>query len=237
MSDDCKFRIPESCREFGKGNLDERLEVARSFIKTFVEKVAPLKSVDDSDKAWTQAIRRRFIEICPEGCYALPSDPLRSKGEYLVDYTWSEEKNGKRVLLAGESEWGSGRYGRIHWTPVEDDFEKILAIKAPFKVLIFSSICKPYGTMQETDFSFDYAKDRIKPSLENYGHHIPGEVYIFIDFPQTGIPGGNGIFRSFIWSATKFGKDEVKLEDGPGGDLIRPTEFEADWKLHKEVRG
>ena len=222
MGGDCRFEIPEECRQFGEASFDERRRVAMSFIGMFVARAAPPTSVDDSDEAWTQSVRRRFIETCPEGCYALPSDPLTRKGEFLVDYTWAEEENGKRVLLASESEWGSGRFGRIHWTPVEHDFEKLLAIKAPFKVLIFSSICGPSGSMQVADFSFDYAKEKLKVSLENYGHHIPGEVYIFIDFPQTRKPDGDGKYQSFIWLAKKFGRNEVKPEKGPDGDLIRP---------------
>jgi hypothetical protein len=222
MGNDCKFEISEQCREFGDAGekiLSEKLKVAKKFIDKFVSKVAPPMSVDDSDGAWTQSVRRRFIEICPEGCYALPCDALTRKGEYLVDYTWTEKDNGKRVLLASESEWGSVRYGRIHWAPVEHDFEKLLAIKAPFKVLIFSSISKPDGAMQETNFSFEYAQQRLKASLENYGHHLPGEVYIFIDFPQTH-KSGSGKYQSFIWRSKKFGKDEVELEKGLDGNLI-----------------
>jgi len=223
MGKDLKFEIPENCRELGDAGeeiLREKLKVAKMFIERFVERVAPPKSVDDSDEAWTQSVRRRFIEICPEGCYALPGDPLTRKGEFLADYTWAEEENGKRVLLASESEWGSGRFGRIHWTPVEHDFEKLLAIKAPFKVLIFSSICEPSGTMEETDFSFEYAKERIKASLQNYGHRLPGEVYIFIDFPQTREPGP-GKYQSFIWLARQFGKAEVEFENTGGKNLSR----------------
>jgi hypothetical protein len=225
MGNESKFEIPEKCRGLGDTEekiLSEKLKVAKKFIEKFVEKVATPNSVDNSDEAWTQSVRKRYIEMCPDGCYVLPSDPLTRRGEYLTDYIWAEEENGKRVLFASESEWGSGRYGKIHWTPVEYDFEKLLAIKAPFKVLIFSSICEPYGSKQETNFSFEYAKQRIKASLQNYGHHIPGEVYIFIDFLQTGIPGGNGKYQSFIWLANKFGKEEVELLEGPGSDLIRP---------------
>jgi hypothetical protein len=232
MGDDCKFEISEDCRKLGDTGeeiVNEKLTAAKKFIEKFVERVAtPKGMLDDSDEAWTQSVRRRFIEICPEGCYPLPGDPLTRKGEYLADYTWAEEENGKRVLLASESEWGSGRFGRIHWTPVEHDFEKLLAIKAPFKVLIFSSVCEPDGAMQESDFCFEYARQRIKASLQNYWHHIPGEVYIFIDLPQTRKPG-NGKYHSFIWSARKFGKDEVEFEDGVNGDLKRPTEFKVQW--------
>jgi hypothetical protein len=233
MGNDCKFEISEKCREFGDAGdeiLSEKLKVAKKFIEKFVERVAtPMGRPDDSDEAWTQSIRKRFIEICPEDCFALPGDALTRKGEYLVDYTWTEKDNGKRVLMACESEWGSGRYGKIYWPLVEHDFEKLLAIKAPFKVLIFSSICEPQGSMQENDFSFDYAKDKIKESLTNYGHHLPGEVYIFIDFPQTRKPGP-GKYQSFIWIAEEYGKAKaVVIKEVKEDKLIRPTEFEVQW--------
>ncbi len=228
MGNEPKFKIPEECRGFGETGQEERRRAARSFIKQFVERVAPPKSVDDSDEAWTQSVRRRFIEICPLGCYALPSDPLSRKGEYLADYTWIEETGGGRVLLACESEWGTGRYGRTHWPPVEHDFEKLLAIKAPFKVLIFSSCREPVESRPGTDFSYEYAREKLRASLEYYQHHLAGEVYIFIDLPQTR-KSGDGRFQSFIWLATGFGKANVEFMDAGTGNLRRPTEFEANW--------
>jgi len=228
MGDDCRFKIPEECRKFGDTSeecLIEKRQVAEEFIQKFTKQVAPPKYLDCSNKAWTQSVRRRFIEICPEGCYALPSDPLTRKGEHLVDYTWAEVENGKRVLLASESEWGSDKYGKPHWYRVEEDFEKLLSVKAPFKVLIFSSNCKVGESLGsvEGDFSIGFAKRMLETSLGNYGHHIPGEVYIFIDFPQTGVADSPGIFRSFIWLADQYGKAKVELRKAGHGDLIRPT--------------
>jgi hypothetical protein len=228
MGNEHKFKIPEECRGFGESGFGERRRVARSFVTQFVRKLAPPKSVDESDEAWTRAVRRRFIEICPLDCYAQPSDPLTRKGEYLADYTWAEEAGGGRVLLACESEWGTGRYGRTHWPPVEHDFEKLLAIKAPFKVLIFSSCREPTESRPETDFSHEYAREKLKASLEGYQHHLQGEVYIFIDLPQTRRPG-DGKFQSFIWLAEGSGKANVEFMDTGAGRLRRPTEFEVNW--------
>lgn len=228
MGDESRIKIRESCRQFGGGSSDERMRVAKNFIKEFVKNATPPMSLDESDEAWTRSVRGRFIEICPADCYALPNDSRTAKGEYLVDYTWAEVANGRRVLLACESEWGSGWNGRTHWFPVEHDFEKLLAIKAPFKVLIFSSCCKPHSPQRspEIDFSYEYAKqERLKASLENYWHHIPGEVYIFIDFPATGVKDGPGKYQSFIWLVQEHGKANVKFVDGPKGDLpLRPPE-------------
>lgn len=224
MGDDYRFEIPVDCRQFAEGGSVERRRVAMSFIEEFVKTVAP-SNRDESDRAWTRSIRKRLIDIRPEYCYASPNNPNKAKGEYLVDYTWEEENNGKRVLLVCESEWGSGRYGTTNWSPVEYDFEKLLAVKAPFKVLIFSSCCKSSESKPnlEVDFPIEYTKKKLKKSLENYWHHLPGEVYIFIDFPATGEKDRPGIYRSFIWLAEKHGKADVTFEDGPNGDLVRSS--------------
>ena len=232
MAGDCRFEIPKTCRDFGDAReeiLSEKLRIAKNFIEKFVERVAtPKGMLDASDEAWTQSVRRRFIEICPKGCYPLPSDWMTSKGEYLADYTWAEEENGKRVLLACESEWGTRRYGRTYWSPVEHDFEKLLAIKAPFKVLIFSSYDeKKAGCSKpapESNFTFDFAKGRLKDSLEHYGHHLPGEAYIFIDFPQTGEPNGRGRYQYAIWLPKRYGTQEVAFDRCGGDKLSRPSE-------------
>lgn len=222
MADIRRFEIPKECQDFGETNFDTRLRVAKRFVEEFVRTVAPLKEVDARDAAWTLAVRRQLIEICPKGCYALPDDPYAAKGGYLADFTWLEEGRMKRLLLACQTEWGTGWSGGTNWAFVERSLEKLLAIKAPLKVLIFSSVGKPYGTMEETEFSFEYAKIRLKASLENYRHHLPGEAYIFVDFPQTRIQNGDGEYRSLIWLAKKFGRQAVKLEPGPKGALIRP---------------
>lgn len=182
--DDSKFPIPEECREFSGANFDERRRVAKRFVEKFVESIAPPKS-NDSDKAWTQSERTRFIEICPEDCIAWPRDARTRKGEYLVDFGWVENGGGNRVLLACESEWGSVTPWKTHWWPVAYDFEKLLAVKAPFKVLIFSFDFERGGSdgVPDADFSIEYAKQRLEASLARYGHNFPGETYIFLDFP------------------------------------------------------
>jgi hypothetical protein len=225
MSDNRKLVISEVCRVLGKRSLNRRREFAETFVKRLFEAPAPPKEVDDRDEAWTRWIRTRLIEICPKDCYALPDDPSTVKGEYLVDYTWAEEEIGKRVLLACESEWGTGWFGSTNWYRVEHDFEKLLAVKAPFKVLMFSSCCEPGKSRpgQETNFSLEYAQRRLRTSLANYWHHIPGEFYIFIDLPQTGKQGDDGVYTSFFWSAEKFGKaNEVEFEVGWKDKLARP---------------
>jgi hypothetical protein len=209
----------------------EKQKFALSFLKEFVERVATPKSVDDSDEAWTQSVRRRFIEICPEDFYVYPNDFLTSKGEFLVNYTWVERDKGNRVYLAAESAWGTGRYGRTHWSVVEQSFEKLLAIKAPFKVLIYSSCCKlrKPDLRPEVDFTFEHARENLENSLKNYRHQIPGEVYIFIDFPQTGVKDGKGTYRAFIGIVKNYGEIDFESKGEVEINLNRPTEYEAQW--------
>jgi len=225
MGDDSRFDIPDACREFGEANFDERWQVAKRFVERFVDKVAPPKG-HDSDKEWTQSEHVRFIEICPIDCRACPEDAHTRKGEFLVDFSWEEVEGGKRLLLACESEWGTVTPWKIHWAPVENDFEKLLSVKAPFKVLIFSSNFKRSGSDGDNthdDFSIGFAKRRLEASLRGFGHNIPGETYIFLDFPRMGDKNSDGKYRSFIWLAKKHGDTNVRLDDLAEGPLIRPA--------------
>ena len=224
MGNDCRFKIPEECREFGEKSFDRRREVAKEFVGKFVERVATPKTLDESDEAWSQSIRRRFFEMCPADCYPLPDAPWNAKGEFIADVTWAEIDKEKRILLACEIEWGTVWHGKTNWSHVAEHFDKLMPIKSPLKVFIFSSDDPPEGeeAIAEGVFSVESAKERLEVSLKNYGHHLAGEVYIFIDFPRTHEPESPGIYRSFIWMAKEFGKQEVKLIKGPGDNLVRP---------------
>lgn len=238
MGNDRMSKIPKECRGLGEANLDERRQdkrrnFAKKLIEKFVEKVATPKGIlDDSDGAWTQSIHKRFYEICPEDCYALPDAPWNMKGEFLVDVTWTEINKEKRILLACEIEWGTGWHGKTYWSHIAEAFEKLMPVKAPFKVFIFSSDYTLKGSKRtpKGNFSIEFAKEKLEASLSNYGHHLPGEVYIFIDFPQTHIKNGNGKYRSFIWIVEKLGEAEVQFKGGEDYELKRPTEFKAQWK-------
>ena len=222
---DEEFDIPPECRGFDEENLGKRLEVAKEFVVAFASKAVPSMSVDEKNKEWTKSVRRCLKVICTSECYMCPPDPERSKGEFLVDFSWAEIKFPQRILLAGESEWGTDKFGEKRWDRVEEDFEKLLSIKAPFKVLIFPSNWNigDSESARDRDFSIGFAKQKLKGSLEGYGHHLAGEVYIFIDFPEGGDKNGPGVYRSFIWLVKKSGDaGEVSFENGPNGTLSRP---------------
>jgi len=123
-----------------------------------------------------------------------------------VDYCWHDWANrevGNRLLLVCESEWGTkDRFGEeVCWQEVEVDFEKLLSVKAPFKLLIFTSNFQldEAQSREDGDFSIEYARKRLSASLECYGHHLAGEVYVFLDFPRK--CHEEGVYRLFIWQS------------------------------------
>jgi hypothetical protein len=217
--------VPISCREFRSEDRNTRREFAEKFIADFVRDVAPPKGMDTCTE-WTERIRKQFITMCPGDCELAQRG---SSKEYLVDSSWMETGDGKRVLLACECEWASDRYGEhTLWGLVEEDFEKLLAFKAPFKVLIFSTTRASLreGSGPEVDFSAQHARDRLKASLENYWHHLAGETYIFIDFPATGIKNGDGVYDAYIWIASKDREPNVEFVPLANGKLNRPSTIE-----------
>jgi hypothetical protein len=212
-------KITMCCRDFRQDSTNERRSFAKEFVQEFVREAPP--KGENKCAPWTEWVRKRFDDIRPEDCESAPSE---SSKEYLVDFSWMETGDGKRVLLACESEWASDRYGQhTLWGLVEEDFEKLLGVKAPFKVLIFSSThqSRRTGSDPKLDFSIEYAREQLKRSLENYWHHLAGETYIFIDFPATGNTNGNGEYRAFAWIANETGKTIVVFEDLGHGELNR----------------
>lgn len=222
MTANSRFKIHGSCRSLPAKNFEKRRATANSFVLAFVKRIAPHKRDDNSNQQWTRVLRSKFIDLCPNDCSAYPPNAATRKGEFLVDYTWEEKAGGKRLLLAAESEWASVGWGRTSWSLVDQDLEKLLAVKAPFKVLIFSSKNKhKHRLLEGKDFSFEYVRKKLKDSLEPYAHHLAGEVYIFIDFPETREPEGDGIYRSFTWVVEQTGRNTVMFSDGPNGKLHR----------------
>jgi hypothetical protein len=219
----------------GYGVLDNAIEsaaklrLAKAFIRTFVERVAPPKSLDDSDEAWTQSVRRRFIEICPKGYRSLPSDWITAEDEFLVNHAWIERGERRHILLAGQTEWGTGLYGRAYWHKVKYGLERLLAVKALLKVFVFSSLYESESQDSEIDFSPDFAKNQIEVCLKKYSHHLPGELYVFLDFPQTRRPG-RGEYRPYYWLSSAAGRQDPKITTLKVRRLRRPTEFRTQWR-------
>jgi hypothetical protein len=99
-----------------------------------------------------------------------------------------------------------------------------LSIKAPFKLLLFSSISESRKADPDpnVDFSMQHALDRIKISLQDYPH-TPGETYMLLDFPATGDAGGDGVYDAYIWIAENGREEDVEIAPLTSGKLNRPT--------------
>ncbi|MGA2888535.1 MAG: hypothetical protein ABSE51_10830 [Terracidiphilus sp.] len=91
-------------------------------------------------------------------------------------------------MLVVESEIDDTKYRR---QPIEKDFEKLLAVKSLFKLMIFST--------EKRGFTNDNAIEAFGLYLEPYGHHLLGETYIFIDYNESNPQGVNGSFIAHTW--------------------------------------
>jgi len=97
--------------------------------------------------------------------------------------------------LAVESELDDSRH-RVN--EILKDFEKLLAVKSAFKLLIFSS--------QKRGFTNEEIRRKLENDLNCYGHHLRGETYIFIDYNEDS--GVNGSFIAHIWQSGSNGLQE-----------------------------
>ena len=84
-----------------------------------------------------------------------------------------------------ESEWSSNP------DDILGDFDKIAVIKAPFKLMIYSTY--PKGSTSSS------LKERFEEDLSNYQQHIKGETYIFLEF----MPKERA--QAFVWQPENSG--------------------------------
>jgi hypothetical protein len=217
-------QIPVGCREFKAGNSEERRSFANEFLEEFVRGVAPPKYMKDPARVWTAQIRDRLIEMCPEDCEVIHNED-KDWREYLLDFAWKEKGPGGRYLLACESEWAPDRWGNLtRWGRVQRYLRLLLSITAPFKLLLFSSIPESLKTDPDPNagFSIEHALDRIKISLQDYPH-TPGETYMLLDFPATGVAGGDEVYDAYIWIAEEGREEQVRIDPLASGKLNPPT--------------
>jgi hypothetical protein len=217
-------RIPEGCRDFKSGNADERRSFAREFIEEFVRDVALPECLKDPARMWTDQIKNRLMKMCPGDCEVIHNEE-KDWRDYLLDFAWKEKGPSGRYLLACESEWAPDRWGNLtRWGRVQKYLKLLLSIKAPFKLLLFSSIPESRKTDPDPneDYSIQHALDRIKISLQDYPHD-PGETYMLLDFPATGVTGGDRVYDAYIWIAEKGREEEVEIAPLASGKLNRPT--------------
>jgi hypothetical protein len=107
--------------------------------------------------------RRHKFHIFPDNRRNL----RKRRPEWLVDLLWWDDSpKHTGVALAVESEWNA---------PVDDivaDFEKLLIIKSPLKLMVYRVRGKELHRVREG----------IRQNLLNYGQHVRGESYVLCEF-------------------------------------------------------
>jgi len=118
---------------------------------------------------------------------------LRIKASGLLDAVWMVAKE-RRIVLAVESEWGRSIL-------VEDDFDKLMSIKAPRKLMLFST---------NDHRGADKIVDKLASNMQAYPYHLAGEEYMLLEVTAP------GAFRYYFKVPADGLQDDVTFEScGP----------------------
>jgi hypothetical protein len=126
--------------------------------------------------AWTAALKLILKEDgdtqdC-ESLYRLKGDD--SSSEFLLDFVWWKRfGTSEGALLACESEFGNPRYRSNDIKAIGSDFWKLLAFKAPVKMMVFDVIT---GADREREIL-----RLLTTFMRSYIAHVEGELYLFVD--------------------------------------------------------
>ncbi len=125
------------------------------------------------DKSWTQAVlgglcdleTGRGFYVC---CHSYKDHCTPTQGEWLLDVVWMIAKEWK-IALAAESEWGG-------LAAVEEDFGKLLSIKARHKLFLFATKNhQPETTLKQ-----------LEANMVAYPYHLAGEEYMLLEITAPG---------------------------------------------------
>jgi hypothetical protein len=133
---------------------------------------------ESTDREWTTFVLDELRRIGKEEkkCVVSP-DKENGDGAFLLDQVWWRNADQNDIALAVESEWGADR-------AVFHDFGKLLAIKAPTKLMV-------YGTSNHERESVKVRDGIEKRYMEKFTHHVAGEQYVLLEFavPERSIYG------------------------------------------------
>lgn len=181
---------------------------ARDFVITPEELVDDLLRKFDEwdklpkDKLWTNEIKKylavRATEIGAslddEGSAVKPrleqisTFPERQVSEFLLDAVWWRRglKNDReRIALAAEFEWAgvnpkapATRDSEFVGNRVEYDFQKLVVVKSPLKLMVFTSAACGDESLEAVQGA---VMNRLNAVLKRNADYIPGEIYLVID--------------------------------------------------------
>jgi hypothetical protein len=115
----------------------------------------------DGRPDWNRRIKEVLRNLGKRNGYLVYPDPERKVGEWLLDVIWFDEETGA-VRLALESELGKE-------AEVLDDFQKLLCIKAPLKIMIYY--------VYKGSFVEKFAE-----YITRFDQNVEGEYYLLIEF-------------------------------------------------------
>jgi hypothetical protein len=124
----------------------------------------------DSNPQWTISVRDVLHKLGNEKGFKVESRRTKNNPdchEWLYDVVWLRQPPHTAMEFAAESEWGDPG-------SVQDDFQKLLCIKAPVKLLLFA--------FKKESNSSIAVWDGIRNYLNDYPHHLSGETYVFMEF-------------------------------------------------------
>jgi hypothetical protein len=155
----------------------------------------PARAKRNRSTEFTQAVKEVLFELGSEKdrglrVYASIHLGAEKHEEWLLDVVWFSVQRG--IQLAVESEWGKVEQ-------VLDDFEKLMCVKSPLKLMLFSS--------SETGLSGSIVVGRLEEYLTDFEQNVKGEIYLLVDF--TG--GGHQCYEYKVPHDGKLKENEVKF--------------------------
>jgi hypothetical protein len=142
-------------------------------VTLFVRKVARQRprSQTERTKAIKQALREigkdmKFYVAPDQSPVSTPSDP---ESEFLFDMAWFRNADVNDIAMAMESEMERKNSGEIL-----RDFQKLLHVKAPLKILVFQGVEPEWSEHILTNVRDKY--------LMKFSQHVQGERYIVVEF-------------------------------------------------------
>ena len=138
-----------------------------------VARVEAAKLSWHKSQPWTNAVKSSLHAILESKAAEIRFTCAdKQQCEFLLDLIAWDKDDTKGVVLGAECEW----LGEL--SEIARDFEKLLVIKSPIKLMIFAS-----SKRKDSQFQIE---EELKRLLSRYRDHLVGERYVFVDFARFG---------------------------------------------------